>query len=275
MIGRSSDEAPQEFSWSVALLSFLLPPLGQAVRGYPLRAVKIAAGLACLPWLIMQVAVFLPPSPGWLAGVLILQFVFQAGAAWDAGRLPPVTVSGSSRVVYALAVLAVLVLGLFAAKLVLRSGPTWGRNYWIPSQSGVPTLLVGDYIVVDCRPIQGIERGDTVVFHPPAGYRGEKTDLVKRIVGVGGDTVEVRDGVLWLNDKPQVETYVLERMENDFPPHRVAENHYFMLGDNRNNSFDSRFYGDVPRENWVGRVAWIFWSKDLGRIGTAANLGRK
>ena len=143
------------------------------------------------------------------------------------------------------------------------------RSYWIPSESMTKTLLVNDYILVNevqyriSRPM----RGDIAVFHPPQNYKGDKTDLIKRVIGLEGDVIEVKDGSLYRNDaKVEEKDYVWEPIENYFPPHRVAPGHCFMMGDNRNNSHDSRFFGDVPLENYVGRAEVIFWPLSRARI---------
>ena len=115
-------------------------------------------------------------------------------------------------------------------------------------------------------------RGEVLVFHPPAdSYTGNKTDLVKRVVAMGGDRVQIRDGALYLNGKAQQEPYIKEPMQGEFPEHTVAEGCFYTLGDNRNNSHDSRYFGDVPNENRVASVRWIFWSQAWNRIGTAVH----
>ena len=143
------------------------------------------------------------------------------------------------------------------------------RSYWIPSESMTKTLLVNDYILVNevqyriSRPM----RGDIAVFHPPKNYTGDKTDLIKRVVGLEGDVIEVKDGALYRNEaKIEEAGYVWEPIDNYFPPHRVAPGCCFMMGDNRNNSHDSRYFGDVPLENYVGRAEVIFWPLNRARI---------
>jgi signal peptidase I len=193
--------------------------------------------------------------------------------------------------------------------------------FQIPSGSMVPTLAIGDYILVsklsyglrvpftdlELLPLGEPERGDVIVFlYPPDLARGVRTDYVKRIVGLPGDTVEVRGDVVYLNGvaQPRTETGALsyrdapregciERTmrqyeENlggvkhpvlqtnefagqvaDFPPEKVPEGHYFVLGDNRDKSADSRFWKFVPRENIRGKAKWVWLSFD-GCAGGAA-----
>lgn len=181
----------------------------------------------------------------------------------------------------------------------------------IPSKSMVPTLLVGDYLFVsklsygysrfslpfglplfDGRIFAAEpERGDVIVFKLPSD---DKTDYIKRLVGLPGDTVQVVAGVLQINGEPverrRIEDYVdpdsgrsylqyLETLPNgtshrileesdhgaldNTPPYRVPDGHYFMMGDNRDNSLDSRAsVGFVPAENLIGRADILFFSTD-------------
>ncbi len=185
----------------------------------------------------------------------------------------------------------------------------------IPSGSMIPTLLVGDYLFVskfsygysrhtvafgyelfDGRLLAGMpERGDVAVFKLP---RDDKTDYIKRIVGLPGDTIQMRNGVLYVNgtasEMERVEDVVIskgpgreiraaqyletlpgsdqphriihEDMDgplDDTPVYRVPAGHYFAMGDNRDNSLDSRVasaVGYVPEENLVGRAEYLFFS---------------
>ena len=144
------------------------------------------------------------------------------------------------------------------------------RSFYIPSESMTKTLLINDYILVNrvqyffAKPT----RGEIAVFHPPAAsYTGDKTDLIKRVVGIEGDVLEVKGGFLWRNGQKIEEPWVGESIDGDFGPHTVAKGCCFMMGDNRNNSADSRVFKDVPLENYVGRAEVIFWPlKRAGRL---------
>jgi signal peptidase I len=143
------------------------------------------------------------------------------------------------------------------------------RSYYIPSGSMIPTLQIKDYILVNELQYQfsSPARGDVAVFHPPDSYHGDKEDLIKRVVGIEGDTIEVRGGKLYRNDLPVVEPYIKEDIAQDFPAYRVKPGHVFMMGDNRNDSYDSRYWGDVPLKNYVGKAEFIFFPLHrMGRI---------
>jgi signal peptidase I len=121
---------------------------------------------------------------------------------------------------------------------------------------------------------RGPERGDVIVFRDPNLASGQpERDFIKRIIGEPGDVVEVRDRTVFVNGRALQEPYVLEPPAYTCPPRRVPEGHYFVLGDNRNNSSDSHLWGPVPKENIIG-MAWVnYWPLDiLGLIGHDARL---
>jgi signal peptidase I len=96
-------------------------------------------------------------------------------------------------------------------------------------------------------------RGDVVVFRFP---NQPDRDFIKRIIAVPGETVQVKEGLVYINDKPLDENYILERPNYNYGPEVVPDGEYFVLGDNRNNSYDSRSWGFVPEKNIIGR-AWV------------------
>jgi signal peptidase I len=133
--------------------------------------------------------------------------------------------------------------------------------FYIPSESMVPTLEVGDRVFVNkfVYRFWEPERGDIIVFR---SVEGEGDDLIKRVIGVSGDRVAVRNGVLHVNGEPQVESYLRDGRPLDRGPNgptRLSEGEVFAMGDNRANSRDSRFFGPVPLENIEGEAFVIFW----------------
>lgn len=201
---------------------------------------------------------------------------------------------------------------IILAVLVVRSFVV--EPFRIPSGSMMPTLLVGDFILVNKfsyglrLPVLNTkvldlgepERGDIVVFRYPEDPR---IDYIKRVVGVPGDHIVYQDKVLYVNGQPMAQTvvgtYVGEgsgaamtgaslRMEQlgdvaheilvlpgafDRPfEYTVPAGHYFAMGDNRDNSRDSRFWGPVPDENLVGKAFLIWWNIDCGQRGLIACL---
>ena len=138
--------------------------------------------------------------------------------------------------------------------------------FYIPSESMVPTLRVGDRVLVNkfIYRFTDPERGDIVVFE---SVEGGGEDLIKRVVGVPGDEISVRGGRLLVNGEPQKEPYVNKKYpdRSSSAPTTVPEGHVFVMGDNRANSRDSRYFGPVPERKIEGEAFLRFWPPD--RIG--------
>ncbi|MCL2677867.1 MAG: signal peptidase I [Clostridiales bacterium] len=114
----------------------------------------------------------------------------------------------------------------------------------------------------------GPRRGDIVVFSPPAEL-GESDDLLKRVIGLPGETVEVKDHKVYINDEPLDEPYLVVLPDYTFGPVTVPEGCYFMLGDNRNSSVDSHLWDDpfVARKNIKGKIVLRFWPREnFGKV---------
>lgn len=104
------------------------------------------------------------------------------------------------------------------------------------------------------------KRGDVIVFKAPNQARGQpERDFIKRIIAVPGETVEIRDCTVFINGEPLDEPYVRERARSTNEAQTVPEDHYFVLGDNRNNSSDSRSWGMLPKENIIGKAFVTYW----------------
>jgi len=188
--------------------------------------------------------------------------------------------------------LATVVIAVFVITFIVQA-------FQIPSESMENTLLIGDYLLVDklryggsrfwndILPYRTVHRGDIVVFHYPVH---PSEHFVKRVVGVPGDRIHLVNRRVFVNSRPLTEPYVrysaLEReaFRDDFPRTDFAvpglegacwqqmrklvedgqlivpEGNYFVLGDNRDESLDSRYWGFVPQENIIGRPLLIYWS---------------
>ncbi|MHB1125505.1 MAG: signal peptidase I [Bacillota bacterium] len=126
---------------------------------------------------------------------------------------------------------------------------------WIPSGSMEPTLEIGDRIIIDKIFFKqtGIHRHDVIVFDPPY-YDAEKKALIKRVIGLPGDEVEVRNGQVLVNGQALIEPYEMEKPAVDYGPVTIPEGMLFVMGDNRNNSMDSRSWGYLPEKNIIGKA---------------------
>jgi signal peptidase I len=191
---------------------------------------------------------------------------------------------------------ATFVSGLFIITFIIQL-------FNIPSASMEKTLLVGDYVFVDrltpaakarytgpLLPYRDVRHGDIVVFLKPSQ---PGLHLVKRVIGLPGDRIHLRNGVVYRNGQKLDEPYAIHNPQDqqpardDFPAYPlmgedstaptwpleirqyihgddlfVPEGYYFMMGDNRDSSLDSRYWGFVPRANIVGRPLFVFWSLD-------------
>ncbi len=144
------------------------------------------------------------------------------------------------------AVLIALLIHLFLAQATRVYG-----------QSMEPTLHTNDRIIVEkvtyrFRPPQ---RGDIVVVQV---YEGSQP-LVKRIVGLPGEEIAIRNGRVYINGQPLEEPYLREPTLGYLPPTRIPPMHYYVLGDNRNGSSDSRVFGPIPRDRILGRALFRYW----------------
>lgn len=178
---------------------------------------------------------------------------------------------------------ALLIAGIFLG----FSNTFLVKTFYIPSGSMESTLLIGDHLFVNryiygdsdgslegVLPSREPRRGDIVIFRSP---REPETDLVKRLIGVPGDRIEIVTKQLYVNgEKVEDSSYTQHvdprvfpdrpfvsqdaRRRDNFGPFEVPEDHYFFLGDNRDKSYDSRFWGAVPRHYIKGRALMIYWS---------------
>jgi len=138
------------------------------------------------------------------------------------------------------------------------------QPFAIPSGSMEPTLLVGDKLFVNkfIYRFKPIQRFDVIVFKYP---QNPKVDYIKRVIALEGETVQLIDGKVYINGQPIEENHKMYPSYDNFGPVKVPQGHLFVLGDNRGNSEDSRYFGFVPVQNVLGKAFLIYWPP--GRIG--------
>ncbi len=179
---------------------------------------------------------------------------------------------------YAEALVMAVLLALFIRGFIVQA-------FKIPSGSMLPTLVVGDHLLVN-KFIYGIrvplwgkrvvsfsepKRDDVVVFVYP---QDRSKDFIKRVKGLPGETLEVRDRVVHVNGEPVGDEHAHlgkdggkgRRPRDNFGPIKVPDGHVFVLGDNRDHSHDSRFWGTVPIEDILGKAFVLYWSWDAERM---------
>jgi signal peptidase I len=189
---------------------------------------------------------------------------------------------------YIESILIAVILALFIRTWVVQA-------FKIPTGSMEPNLLIGDHLLVNkfifaptvhplehtLLPVRDIRRSDVVVFKYP---QEPERDFIKRVIGLPGETLEVRNKKVFINGKPIDEPYVrflsppspegsqsFDLREN-YGPVKVPEGHYFVMGDNRDNSQDSRFWSFLPASYVKGKALMIYWSYDPDARGPASFL---
>ena len=152
-----------------------------------------------------------------------------------------------------------------------------GQARVIPSGSMEKTLLIGDHLIMSRIgydagvpftnwhvPLwRNPKRQQVIIFKPP--FAPDTPDYVKRVIGLPGDTVDIHDGAVWINGKRLQENYTIGRTDpyDQKFPFKVEPDRYFVMGDNRGNSYDSRFWGTVPRNDIIGTPVMIYMSLDV------------
>ncbi|MBI3988642.1 MAG: signal peptidase I [candidate division NC10 bacterium] len=168
---------------------------------------------------------------------------------------------------YAEAIAIAVILALIIRTFVVQA-------FKIPSGSMLPTLQIGDHILVNkfLYYFRSPQRGDIIVFKFP---QDEGRDFIKRVIGLPGETLEVRGKQVYINGKPVEESYAVHLDANilgnphsprdQFGPVKIPEGHLFVMGDNRDHSMDSRFWGFLDIRKVKGEAFLIYWSWDRER----------
>jgi signal peptidase I len=156
----------------------------------------------------------------------------------------------------------VIIAAALAVALVVKT--FLFQAFYIPSESMEPTLKPGDRVLVNklSYHLHPIHRGDIVVFKRPPGETSDPAikDLIKRVIGLPGDTIETVNDQVWINGHPIKEPYLVAGTPTtSLVKHKIAPGEYFVMGDNRTNSKDSRFIGAIPGSLIVGRAFVRVW----------------
>ncbi|MDR3270643.1 MAG: signal peptidase I [Peptococcaceae bacterium] len=155
----------------------------------------------------------------------------------------------------------------FALSWLLRTFVIEAR--YVPTGSMLTTIQLNDRLAVDkifFKYVSDIKRKDIVVFKPPPEAHAQD-DYIKRVIGLPGEKIEIIDHITYINDEPLDEPYVDEPAASNYGPVYVAQGCLFVMGDNRNDSADSRVWGLLPIENVTGRALFCYWPvSHVGRL---------
>lgn len=186
-----------------------------------------------------------------------------------------------------LAIVREVVETIVLAALIFLAVRAVVQNFKVEGSSMVPNFIDGEYVLVNkavytridlssvakvlplvhpgSQPehyiFHGPQRGDVIVFHPPPAAGGDKKDFIKRVVGAPGDIIDFRAGHVLVNGKEVIEPYITASTvcQGQFCHYSLQANQYYVLGDNRTNSSDSRFWGPVSADKVIGKTLLIYW----------------
>jgi signal peptidase I len=260
------------------MLSFLVPGLGQVYNGQLTKGLLFYFLVSTWGGLTFSFTYYILKSPltrfglGFLFLSAIIYLVVYLLIIFESIRAANKTGEDHEIKPYNrwyVYLLVILVVSWISESYSLSYGDNLLRKYRIPSGSMQPTLEVGDHLM--CNQLyyryNDPERGHLIIFKYPLD---ESMDYIKRIVAIPGDTVMTRGNELYINGRKTEEPYAVYTDENlepgdfipDFGPITVGEGEYFVMGDNRNNSEDSRFFGAVKRHKIQGKAIFIYFSWD-------------
>jgi signal peptidase I len=257
-----------------ALLSLLVPGLGQIYNGKGVLGIIFFVFSVALPFL-WGLAGWPRHFSGFMALVLAV-FVFwlftiihafvQARRTKETGLRKYQT-----PLVYAFFIILSLGLKIFVpARIWMTSLGV--SPYKFAAASMMPTLQKDDFLMTDPKGFsdQAPKRGDLVVFEYP---RDPTKQFLMRVIALEGETVEIKKKQVFIGNEPLQESYkvhediVIDNSRDNFGPLKIPAGHCFVLGDNRDNSNDSRYWGTLPLANVKGKALYIYWAKDKKRIG--------
>jgi signal peptidase I len=261
-----------------AILSFITPGLGQLYNGQLKKGliyylvIFLLSGILAMTGLQYQFY-------GLLALIICgisAELVVSAEAFFAARKIKEITLNPYNKWYYYL-LIVLLSNGIdYISSDIIKKELIGIKAYTIPSGSMIPTLLISDHMIVDLRHYKRAkpEKGDIIVFK---NHEDPSKDFVKRIVGIEGDILESKDKAIYVNGNVLAETYAVHNdpqtkpsnsgPRDNFGPLTVPSGKVFVMGDNRDQSYDSRFSGYVDNTEITGKVLYIYWSKQINKIG--------
>lgn len=248
--------------WLAVFLSTFFPGLGHAYLGKWISAILFFLVFIALSAIgssekLVRVIVF-----------LILMSIFTGIVTYHTYITAPVQRERSrNRILQISTLIALSALASVLLSTSIRGFVAEAR--YIPSESMIPTLIQNDRLVIDklIYRFQTPQRTDIVVFSPTEALiqQNFRDPFIKRIIGLPNETLEIKDKKVFINGAPLQEPYIAEPPAYQYGPVTVPPDSYFVLGDNRNNAYDSHYWGFVPRRLIIGKATKIFWPLD--RVG--------
>lgn len=261
--------------WLAFLLSLIATGVGQVYNGQWKKGVAFFVAEALLAIALAQAFGSFSAMLGCVVFLLLFNLFVSVEAYTSARKAKEYVLQPCNRPwVYALVIVLNLSVGAGMKFFIQES---FYQTYKAPSGSMIPTLLVGDHFMVEIMDeAEEVRRGDIIVFKFP---EDEKRDFVKRTIGLPGETVEIRDKAVFINGILLVEPYVQhtkfaqQPVRDNFGPVTLGEDDYFVMGDNREESYDSRWFGPVRRTAIKGRTKYLYFPGNVGADDWGERIG--
>jgi signal peptidase I len=260
-----------------ALLSFLIPGLGQLYNGQIVKGICFFLANLLIPTLLLLAGLQFQfyGLVAFLFFIILIWFFIIGEAFFSARKIREFSVKGYNKwYIYLLIIILMhgtsfIIPSDFIASIT--SDVLGFRAYKMPTGSMEPTLLIGDYIITDSKYFKKneLKRGDLVIIPYP---KDPAKKFIKRVIVLEGEKIEIKDKQVYINDEAIPESYKVHNdisfgQRDNFGPELVPSDHCFILGDNRDNSMDSRDWGSIPISEIKGKPLYIYWAKDKNRIG--------
>ncbi len=257
-----------------AILSSLAPGLGQLYNGQVIKGIIFLLSLILLPIIMFRIGLHYSYY-GLAIILLIFMFflLFIIGEAFFTAIKKKEFILKSYNKWYIYLLIILLINSIVLIPTNFLTNKVLGFSaYKMPTGSMEPTLRIGDYLVADLKYFKKneLQRGNLIIFKYP---EDPAKIFIKRIIALEGEKIEIKSKQAYINDVPLPEGYKVHLDNKVYPgidnfgPVIVPSDHCFVLGDNRDNTMDSRHWGSLPLRNIKGKPLYIYWARDITRIG--------
>jgi len=257
-----------------AILSSLAPGLGQLYNGQIIKGIIFLLSLILLPIIMFRIGLHYS-----YYGLIIILLIFMFFLLFIIGEAFFTAIKKKESIlkpynkwyIYLLIILLINSTVLIPTN-ILTNKVLGFSTYKMPTGSMEPTLHIGDYLVADPKYFKKneLQREDLVIFQSP---EDPAKIFIKRVIALEGEKIEIKNKQVYIDDMPFPEGYKVHLDNKVYPgrdnfgPIIVPSDHCFVLGDNRDKSMDSRHWGFLPLRNIKGKPLYIYWSRDIIRIG--------